>query len=827
MHLTTIFKLFLVVTLSLFSVIGYSSYKMSQSEINQINALNNQKKLEALGHQLAQGSDYLTSQVRRYVQFGAIEYFHNFWKEVNETKTREVIDDLIVLKALPSEIQFIKQSKAVSDNLINTEIQAMDAVKSGDYTRARKLVFSEYYDSQKELIMAKIKSFQHAVFLRTNKVVREAQDETVFFIKLTNILLVISGGLILFALVGITRNRIILPIRNLSQMMNEVSAGNLDAQIPLGKPKDEIYHMTTTFNEMVKNVKTVKEREETFLRNREKIAKLIKEVASAANLAKSIQEVIYSALSHIAQYKNWPVAHAYQVIEKDNEYLLVPTGIWKFKEEKPYKEFKTVTDQTSFKPREGLPGRVFHQKQAAWIEDISEDKNFPRNKLMKNIHLKSTFAFPVFVKKEVVYVLEFFSEEREKPNKELLESIDQIGIEIGIAIERRQSAVDLHRAWQVAEKANKAKSEFLARMSHELRTPMNSILGFTQLLERDYKNPLADYQLQNIKIIHSAGTHLLDLITEILDLSKIEAGHLNIDLKVLDLAEIVKRVISISKPLAAPNKITLRFENYLDKRYLVEADPLRLNQVIVNLISNAIKFNKPGGTVTISFEFPKEGYIRLVVKDEGKGILAHQQKKLFQPFERLGIDEDGIEGTGIGLVISKRLMDLMGGTIGMESVLGKGSSFFIDLPLTSKELSDENETDTETIASPDRPSPKRKILYVEDTQHNIDLIEQVFSIQPEVELVSALTGKKGLALTQNQDFDLILLDIHLPDINGFKIFEELNNNPATKHIPIIALSADAMADKIHRALEMGFYSYLTKPIDIAKLLNTVNEAMKK
>ncbi len=808
-------------------MIGYSSYKMSQSEIYQINALNNQKKLEALGEQLASGSDYLTSQVRRYVQFGAIEYFHNFWKEVNETKTREVIDDLIALKALPSEINLIKESKAVSDNLINTEILAMDAVKQGDYTQARKLVFGGYYDSQKEIIMGKIKSFQNAIYLRTNKVVREAQDQTVFFMKLTNILLVISGGLILFALVGITRKRIIVPIRKLSGMMNEVSAGNLEAQIPLGKPKDEIYHMTTTFNEMVKNVKNVKEREESFLRNREKIAKLIKEVASAANLAKSIQEVIYSALSHIAQYKDWPVANAYQVIKKDNENILVPTGIWKFKEEKPYKEFKAITDKTSFKPGKGLPGRVYQQKRAAWIEDISQDENFPRNKLMKNINLKSTFAFPVFVKKEVVYVLEFFSKEMENPNKELLDSIDQIGIEIGIAIERRQSAVDLHRAWQVAEKANKAKSEFLARMSHELRTPMNSILGFTQLLERDHQNPLADYQLQNIKIIHSAGTHLLDLITEILDLSKIEAGHLNIDLKVLDLAEIVERVISISEPLAVPNSINLRFENFLKERHLVEADPLRLNQVIVNLISNAIKFNKPGGSVIISFDFPKEGHIRLVVKDEGKGILEHQQKKLFQPFERLGIDADGIEGTGIGLAISKRLMDLMGGTIGMESVLGKGSSFFIDLPLTSKKPCNKNETDTEIIPSPEIPSPKRKILYVEDTQHNIDLIEQVFSIQPEMELVSALTGKEGIALTQHQNFDLILLDIHLPDMNGFKIFERINQDPATKHIPIIALSADAMADKIHQALEMGFYSYLTKPIDIAKLLNTVHEAMKK
>ena len=397
-----------------------------------------------------------------------------------------------------------------------------------------------------------------------------------------------------------------------------------------------------------------------------------------------------------------------------------------------------------------------------------------------------------------------------------------------------QSALQqTHRAMRdaklAAETANRAKSEFLSNMSHELRSPLNAILGFAQLMDTGTPAPTPD-QKDSIDQIMQAGWYLLELINEILDLAQIESGKISMSPEPMSLAEVLADCQAMIEPQARARGIRVVWVGPVCDLH-VRADRTRVKQVFVNLLSNAIKYNRDGGAVELSGETRPGGRVRVNVRDTGLGLSAADLEQLFQPFNRLSQAAGSEEGTGIGLVVSKRLVELMGGEIGAHSRLGEGSVFWIELQAAQAQdangLTPLDEGAADTVLPLEPGVPRRTVLCVEDNPANLRLVQRLLLRRPDLVLIAAKDGREGIALARSEQPDVILMDINLPGISGLTALRILAGDAKTAHIPVLALSANAMPHDIEKGLAAGFFRYLTKPIKLGEFLTALDLALER
>jgi CheY-like chemotaxis protein len=363
-------------------------------------------------------------------------------------------------------------------------------------------------------------------------------------------------------------------------------------------------------------------------------------------------------------------------------------------------------------------------------------------------------------------------------------------------------------------------------MSHELRSPLNAILGFAQLMESAVPLPTAS-QSARIAQILQAGWHLLKLINEILDLAVIESGQVSLSMESVSLAEVLSECQSMMDPQAQQRGIQMTFPK-LANPIFVSAEATRLKQIVINLLSNAIKYNKEKGTVIVTCTMSAPERIRISVKDTGAGLPPEQLAQLFQPFNRLGQEAGGVAGTGIGLVVTKRLAELMGGGLGVESTAGAGSVFWFELNSAAAPQIKIQSGEGEAFIRPQLPAggTLRTLLYVEDNPANMELVEQIIARCPDLRMMTAVNGTIGIELARATQPTVILMDINLPGISGIKALKILSGDPVTAHIPVVALSANAMPRDIANGLEAGFFRYLTKPIKVKDFMDTLNAALE-
>jgi signal transduction histidine kinase/CheY-like chemotaxis protein len=406
-------------------------------------------------------------------------------------------------------------------------------------------------------------------------------------------------------------------------------------------------------------------------------------------------------------------------------------------------------------------------------------------------------------------------------NEQLEQRVDERTLQLALA------NAELANANEEARSANQAKSAFLSSMSHELRTPLNAILGFAQILTSNTLPSTLEQKKEFANHILKSGRHLLTLINEILDLAKVESGTITLSMEPVALADILLECRTMIEPIAATRKVRVLFPDV--DGAVVMADRTRLKQVMLNLLSNAVKYNRDEGAVVLTCDQTTPTRMRLSIQDTGNGLNPEQVASLFQPFNRLGQESGAQEGTGIGLVVTKRLVELMGGEIGVTSSPGVGSVFWIELASTAPRTSSLAERTApgggETSSASTSDIAPRLLLYVEDNPANLRLVEEIVAFRRDLRLLSAHDGHLGLQLARAHRPDIILMDLNLPGMSGFEVLRQLGADPETADIPVIALTANAMPRDIERGVAAGFHRYLTKPIDIEKFTEAINSTL--
>ena len=404
-----------------------------------------------------------------------------------------------------------------------------------------------------------------------------------------------------------------------------------------------------------------------------------------------------------------------------------------------------------------------------------------------------------------------------------LQLVGSFGVDL---TDLRTTEQALRQSLAEVERISEAKSEFLSRMSHELRTPLNAIIGFSQVMQSDPYNPLNEDQQDNVDEILRAGRHLLELINEILDLARVESGHLTIALEEVSILKLFEECSALITPLAEQRGITLSYTSCCPgnkSSCQLLCDQLRTRQVILNLLSNAVKYNQESGTITMNCSLMVDGFCRISISDTGDGIDETFLPRMFEPFER-AVPESGIEGTGIGLALTKRLVVAMGGRIGVATQLGQGSTFWFELP-SAGHTTELTQMETASIAPQtiiSQDDTRHTVLSIEDNPANQRLIAKILASRPAITLLEASSAEDGLELVRNCRVELILMDINLPGMDGFEALSHLKRSADTDAIPVIAISANALESEIERALEAGFIAYLAKPVHINHLLEQID-----
>ena len=536
--------------------------------------------------------------------------------------------------------------------------------------------------------------------------------------------------------------------------------------------------------------------------------------SSGTDFHDSLQQIVDMFCSEF----QWEIGHVYRW--KADLQKLVPAEIWNTNDESRFETFKQITKETVFSSGEGLPGRVFESGECAWIENLQSDLNFPRNQGLLILDVASGVGFPVTSKDGVVAVLEFFFVESTPPDSEILKVMKNLGIQLGQVYDRFEVAKKLKIASDQAESANRAKSAFLANMSHELRTPMNAIIGYSEMLIEDAEDEGHDEMVPDLKKIHSSGNHLLALINDILDLSKIEAGQMDLYLENFDLKLMLEESLDSLEPLVKKNANKLVTE-FADDAGSIRADQTKVRQALFNLVSNAAKFTQDGViTIAVSRQAEEDGdTIRIAVSDTGIGI---PEDKLERVFEEFGQADDSTTkeygGTGLGLPISRRFCQLMGGDITVESELGTGSTFSILLPAVVGASEPEkviagkaNEPTSQAITS------HNPILVIDDDADSRDLLKRMFESEGYT-VKTANGGREGLEIARQQKPSIITLDIQMPEMDGWCVLKEIKADKKLSNVPVVMVSIEQDKGKGYL---LGAVESLPKPINRTLLMDVV------